>query len=89
QSLVIIHELNQGLLSMGRSRKSDDSSWSTDDYDTEIQFEPTGLVRISISRDHQTLLAVTFDEYDNWVEVARPNITLCRQISYRKRARRR
>ena len=80
---------DQGLLSMGRSRKSDDSSWSTDDYDTEIQFEPTGLVRISISRSNQTLLAVAFDEYDNWVEVTRPNITLRRQISYRERARRR
>ena len=78
----------QGLLSMGRIKKSDDLSWSSVPYVTKVQFEQTGLVRISISHNNQTLLTVTFDEHDNWVEIVRPSITLRRQISYRKRRRR-
>ena len=77
-----------GLITAIKRREDGDATWSSTQFDNEIEYLDNQQIKIRISNSDNTLLSITFDHYGNWVEMIRYNTTRRREIKYRKRKRR-
>lgn len=79
---------SQGLLTNIGSREGNEGRWYSHPTTTAITYLDKEQMKITISQKDNIIFSMTFDQYDNWVEMIKGNGTFRREIQYRKKRRR-
>ena len=79
---------SQGLLSNFSTRSADSDHWYSNPMTTTITHLDKEQVKITIALKDNTIMSMTFDHFDNWIEMIHYNKTMRRTIQYRKNKRR-
>ncbi len=79
---------NLGLIASISYRNHGQTTSSNTHFDTEIQDTENKHLKITIANTDKPLLSITFDHYDNVVEMINPYNQQRRKIKYRERKRR-
>ncbi len=76
-----------GIISSIDFREEGSSRWYSTKYEIKVESEDDQQVKIEILQAGKTVLAITFDHYDNWIAMERNNKLQSREIKYRKEKR--
>ena len=76
-----------GLISTISHREGGKTIWSSSQFDNKIEHLDKKQLKITISNKDQSLLSITFDHFDNVVEMKNNYIHLRKEIKYRKKKR--